>query len=240
MSQQGTLTSLPRGGLAVVIASSGAIGGALLSRLRSDGGFAQCIGFSRAAAPCIDLTSEASIAGAASHIAKFGTPLRVVINAAGFLHGDGFMPEKSWRQLDAAHMANAFAINTIGPALLMKHLLPLLPREGKAVFATLSAKVGSLGDNHLGGWYTYRASKAALNQLVRTAAIELKRRQPQAVCVALHPGTVASKLSEPFRKDGLHVLSPSEAADQLLQVIDKVEPADSGGFFDYRGEALPW
>mgnify|MGYP000220379835 CR=1 FL=1 len=106
-------------------------------------------------------------------------------------------PEKSWRQLDPAHMAHAFAINAIGPALLMKHFLPLLPGEGRSVFATLSAKVGSIGDNALGGWYSYRASKAALNQLVRTAAIELRRRQPMAVCVALHPGTVGA-----FRQDG--------------------------------------
>lgn len=137
-------------------------------------------------------------------------------------------------------MAKAFALNAIGPALLMKHFLPLLPRAGKAVFVTLSAKVGSIGDNHLGGWYSYRASKAALNQLVRTAAIELHRVQPAAFCVALHPGTVASAPSAPFGKSGLEVRSPHDAAGLLLQVIDRLVPADSGGFFDYRGERLPW
>ncbi len=137
-------------------------------------------------------------------------------------------------------MAKAFAVNTIGPALLIKHLLPLLPRAGKSVFATLSAKVGSIGDNHLGGWYSYRASKAALNQIVRTAAIELKRRQPEAVCVALHPGTVESPLSAPFGRSGLDVQSPATAAERLVGVIDTLTPASSGGFFDYRGTALPW
>ena len=118
-----------------------------------------------------------------------------MIDASGFLHGDGLMPEKSWREIDPVHMQRAFAINAIGPALLMKHLLPLFPADGRSVFATLSAKVGSIGDNHLGGWYAYRASKAALNQLVRTAAIELRRKRPNAICVALHPGTVDTKLS---------------------------------------------
>jgi NAD(P)-dependent dehydrogenase (short-subunit alcohol dehydrogenase family) len=216
------------------------VGGALLDRLRDDEGFAHAVGYSRAGIPSLDLTSEASIADAARHISRFGTPVRVIIDATGFLHGDGVMPEKTWRQLDATHMAKAFAINAIGPALLMKHLLPLLPRAGKAVFATLSARVGSIGDNDLGGWYGYRASKAALNQIVRTAAIELKRRQPEAVCVALHPGTVDSRLSAPFGKGGLAVRSPSEAASLLLEVIDRMLPAHSGGFFDYRGERLPW
>jgi NAD(P)-dependent dehydrogenase (short-subunit alcohol dehydrogenase family) len=223
-----------------VIGASGAVGGALLERLRNDDGFAHVVGFSRAGIPSLDLASETSIASAARHVSRFGTPVRVIIDATGFLHGDGVMPEKTWRQLDAAHLAKAFAINAIGPALLIKHLLPLLPRTGKAAFATLSARVGSIGDNHLGGWYGYRASKAALNQLVRTAAIELKRRHPEAVCVALHPGTVDSRLSAPFGKGGLAVRSPAEAAGLLLEVIGRMLPADSGGFFDYRGERLPW
>lgn len=158
-------------------------------------------------------------------------------------------PEKSWRQIDPRHMAHAFAVNAIGPALLMKHLLPRLAPDGKSVFATLSAKVGSIGDNRLGGWYSYRASKAALNyraskaalnQIVRTVAIELKRRAPESIVVALHPGTVASALSAPFGKIGLEVRSPSVAAAQLLTIIDGFTASASGGFFDYRGEPLPW
>jgi NAD(P)-dependent dehydrogenase (short-subunit alcohol dehydrogenase family) len=150
------------------------------------------------------------------------------------------MPERSWREVDAAAMARAFAVNAIGPALLMKHFLPLLPRRGRSVFATLSARVGSIGDNRLGGWYSYRASKAALNQLVRTASIELRRRAPEAVCVALHPGTVATGLSAPFARAGLEVRSPEVAAADLLRVIGGLTAADSGGFFDHRGVAVPW
>jgi len=137
-------------------------------------------------------------------------------------------------------MARAFALNAIGPALLMKHMLPNLPREGKSVFATLSARVGSIGDNRLGGWFSYRASKAALNQVVRTAAVELRRRRPEAICVALHPGTTDTKLSSPFRKSDLDVQSPDIAAQRLLSVIDRLGPDDSGSFFDHRGETIPW
>ncbi|TXL67279.1 Rossmann-fold NAD(P)-binding domain-containing protein [Zeimonas arvi] len=126
------------------------------------------------------------------------------------------------------------------PAPPMKHLLPLLLRDGRSVFATLSAKVGSIGDNRLGGWYAYRASKAALNQLVRTASIELRRRCPEAVCVALHPGTVDTPLSAPFGKAGLEVRPAAEAARLLVGVLETLQPAQSGGFFDYRGQALPW
>ncbi len=240
MEGRGILSSLPPNGLAVVVGASGAIGGALLDLLREDKGLAGVVGLSRSSTPPLDLTSEATVSEIARHVAERGISLRVVIDATGFLHGGGFTPEKSWRQLDPAHMARAFAVNTIGPALLIKHLLPLLPRAGKSVFATLSAKVGSIGDNHLGGWYSYRASKAALNQIVRTAAVEPKRRQPEAVCVALHPGTVESPLSAPFGRSGLDVQSPATAAGRLVGVIDTLTPASSGGFFDYRGTALPW
>ena len=122
----------------------------------------------------------------------------------------------------------------------MKHVLPLLPRSGKAVFATLSARVGSIGDNRLGGWYAYRASKAALNQLVRTAAVELARRSPEALCIALHPGTVATALSAPFATTGLHLHNPEEASRHLLTVVDKLTVEANGGFFDWRGQPIPW
>ena len=230
----------PEGGLALVIGASGGIGEALLTRLQQDARFAQVLGLSRHSQPALDLLNEASIAQAAAHVAGLGVPLRLLIDATGLLHGQGLQPEKSWQQLDPVQMAQAFAINAIGPALLMKHFLPLLPREGRAVFATLSAKVGSIGDNQLGGWYSYRASKAALNQLVRTAAIELRRRQPLALCVALHPGTVATALSAPFAKTGLQVQAPDHAASRLLGVIGGLQAADSGGFFNHDGSTLPW
>ena len=233
--------------MAVVIGAQGGLGAAFLDRLRGDARYSRVLACHRGAGSgtglSIDVTDEASIERAAALVARQSQTdgaLRLVIDATGFLHGHGFEPEKSLRQIDAAHMAHAFAVNAIGPALLMKHFLPLLSRSGRAVFATLSAKVGSIGDNRLGGWYSYRASKAALNQLVHTAAIELARRQPQAICVALHPGTVDTGLSSPFAKSGLDVQTPDAAAQRLLGVIDALTPTDSGGFFNHRGDPLPW
>jgi NAD(P)-dependent dehydrogenase (short-subunit alcohol dehydrogenase family) len=237
---QAPLDSIPGGGLALVIGATGGLGAALLKQLQLDANFTQVVGLSRSSQPALDLLDETSIAACAQHIAARGLELRLVIDATGMLHSQNHQPEKSWQQLDPVHMAQAFAINAIGPALLMKHFLPLLPRQGKAVFATLSAKVGSIGDNRLGGWYSYRASKAALNQLVHTAAIELRRRQPEAVCVALHPGTVHSALSAPFAKTGLEVRQPDKAAQRLLTVLNGLGANDSGGFFNHDGQALPW
>ncbi|MBC7799047.1 MAG: SDR family oxidoreductase [Gemmatimonadaceae bacterium] len=197
------------------------------------------LGLGRDSAPPLDLLSEASIADAARWVAGHGE-VRCVLDATGFLHDARFRPERGWRDIDPVHMTHAFAINAIGPALLMKHFCPILPREGRAVFATLSARVGSIGDNRLGGWHSYRASKAALNQLVRTTAVELRRHNPEAVCVALHPGTVDSKLSAPFAKAGLHTRMPLVAAHDVLAVIDGLLPAQSGGFFDQNGAAIPW
>lgn len=223
--------------LAVVIGATGGIGAALAAALEAGGHRVLRLG--RATTPPLDLLDEPSIAAAAAHIATLGPP-SLVIDATGFLHGEGIAPEKSWRELDPDHLARAFALNAIGPALLMKHLLPLLPRTGRPVFATLSARVGSIGDNRLGGWYAYRASKAALNQLVRTAAIELRRRAPNAICVALHPGTVDTPLSAPFARTGLEVRPAAEAAEDLLRVIAGLTPAESGGFLDHKAVPIPW
>ena len=225
--------------MAVVFGAGGAIGGALLDALRTDGRFSDVIGFGRRTTPPIDLLDEASLQRAVEHAASRGE-LRLVIDATGFLHDATQAPEKSWRELDMAAMARAFALNATGPALLMKHVLPRLPRRGRAVFATLSARVGSIGDNRLGGWYAYRASKAALNQIVRTAAVELARQSRESLCVALHPGTVATPLSAPFSKAGLEVHTPQAAARHLLDVIEGLDAAASGGFFDWRGLPVPW
>ena len=226
--------------VAAVFGTSGAIGGAIANRLDDSGRFETVFRFSRRTDPAVDITREESVAAAADLVAGTGKALRLVVDATGFLHGPDAMPEKSWRDLDPERMARAFAVNAIGPALILKHFLPLLPYAGRSVFATLSAKVGSIADNRLGGWYSYRASKAALNQIVRTAAVELGRRRPDAICVALHPGTVDSPLSAPFAKDGLTVRPPAGAAARLLDVIDGLTPADSGGFYDHSGKPLPW
>lgn len=229
-----------QGGLAVVVGAQGGIGQAVLHTLQTDTRFAQVLGLGRHSTPALNLLDETSIQHCAHVVQATGLPLRLVVDATGYLHGEGHRPEKSWQQLDPAQMAHHFAINAIGPALLMKHFLPRLAQDGTTVFATLSAKVGSVGDNRLGGWYSYRASKAALNQLVHTAAIELRRKHPEAVCVALHPGTVATALSAPFAKTGLDIKTPEEAARRLLQVIDGLSAAQSGGFFHHDGTPIPW
>lgn len=223
----------------MVVGATGGIGAAVLARLGELEKFATVHGFGRSTDPPLDVLDEDSIGTATETIARTG-PLRLVVDCTGFLHGEGWSPEKTYRHLDPAHLAHAFAVNATGPALLMKHLLPLFPRQGKAVFATLSAKVGSIGDNRFGGWYAYRASKAALNQIVRTSAIELSRRRPESICVALHPGTTDTPLSAPFGKDGLTVRTPDEAAAMLLAVLDDLTPSQSGAFLDYNGATLPW
>jgi NAD(P)-dependent dehydrogenase (short-subunit alcohol dehydrogenase family) len=233
------LSSFPPGGAAVVFGASGGIGRALVDELRRSDAFVQVVPFSRNSDPAIDLEDEASLTRAAKHASDVGD-IRLAIDATGFLHDALQQPEKTWRDIEPTKLARSFALNSIGPALIMKHVLPHFPRLGKAVFATLSARVGSIGDNRLGGWYSYRASKAALNQLVRTAAIELRRRSPDSICVALHPGTVDTPLSVPFRKDGLELHSPSIAAERLLEVINQLRPNDSGTFLDYRGKTVPW
>jgi NAD(P)-dependent dehydrogenase (short-subunit alcohol dehydrogenase family) len=233
-------SSFPIGGVAVVVGSSGGIGGALVDLLAADGRFDPVVGLHRRGSPTVDLTDEASIREAASRLGALGRHLRLVVNAAGILQEPGLAPEKSWRSLDPIALARYFAVNATGPMVLMKHFLPLLSREGKAVLATLSARVGSIGDNRLGGWYGYRASKAALNQFVRTAAVELARQHREAICCALHPGTVDTRLSQPHAKQGLDVRSPSECATLLAGVLDSLTTSENGSFLDYNGAVIPW
>lgn len=230
-------SSFPPGGVAVIIGAGG-IGTALSQALLAEPAFADVTTLSRASAPKLNLLSEPTIEAAAKFLSS--AEIRLIIIATGFLHGDGDSPEKSWRDLTPAQLAKSFALNAIGPALLLKHFLPLLPRTGKTVLAALSARVGSIADNQIGGWYSYRASKAALNQLIHTAAIELRRTRPEAICVALHPGTVATPLSAPFARSGLKIRPPEAAAADLLTVITRLTPPDSGGFLDQNGERIPW
>ncbi|GGC65686.1 SDR family oxidoreductase [Undibacterium terreum] len=234
------LTTIPSGGLALVFGATGGIGQALAMELGDDAGFVSVINCSRSGEFAFDLTSEESISALAEKVKLYGTDIRLVIDATGVLGDEGCIAEKTWRQLDPSAMARAFAINAIGPALVMKHFLPLLPRAGKCVFATLSAHVGSIGDNQLGGWYSYRASKAALNQLMRSAAIELHRSSPEAICVAVHPGMVNTRLAKYYARTGVEIQPPELAAVRILSMIDKLTPEDSGQFMDYRGQRVPW
>ena len=225
-----------------IVIGTGAIGQALVAQLQ--GRYSQVLALGRRSEPAIHFEDETSIAAAAHWSAEqceaAGAPLRLLLVSSGFLHGAAGQPERSLRELQSGYLAHSFLVNALGPALLMKHFLPLLPRQGpcKAVF--LSARVGSIEDNRLGGWYGYRAAKAALNQLVKTASIEQTRRNKQSSVVALHPGTVDSPLSAPFSKSGLEVRSPAEAAGQIVQVIEALDAASTGGFIDYRGDRLPW
>lgn len=230
----------PGAGTAVVLGATGGIGGALLGALEAEGRWRRVIGLSRRGEPPLDITDEASLATAAGWLAREAPDLALLIVATGFLHDERFQPEKVMRQLDAAHMARAFAVNAIGPALAMKHLLPRLRQDGPAVFAALSARVGSIGDNRLGGWWSYRASKSALNQLVRTASAELRRANPGAVVAAIHPGTVDTGLSAPFSKAGVEVQQPDAAARRILAVLAGLTPEHTGGFFDQQGQRVPW
>ena len=231
---------------ALVIGAGGGLGAALVQTLSIPGehGIDGVLCLGRSTQPAIDYSDEASLRNAAAWVAAQcaaeGAELRLLIVASGFLHGAAGQPERSWAQLDAEYLSEVFRINAIGPALVMKHFLPLLPRQGRCVAGFVSAKVGSIGDNALGGWYGYRAAKAALNQLVKTAAIELKRRNPQALCVALHPGTVDTALSKPFAKAGLKLRSPDVAAKELLSVLAGLEPQQTGSLVDYQGNTLPW
>jgi NAD(P)-dependent dehydrogenase (short-subunit alcohol dehydrogenase family) len=218
---------------AVVIGSSGGIGAALVAELTARG--TNVTGFSRSR-DGLDLTREATIARAARTL---DGPFDLIFDATGALEIDGKGPEKALARIEPEAMAAQFAVNAIGPALLLKHFHGHLARDGRAVFATLSARVGSIGDNRLGGWISYRAAKAALNQIVRTAAVEIARKRPEAIVVALHPGTVTTALTE--RYAGSHpTVTPEAAAANLLAVLDRLTPAETGGFFAWDGKAIPW
>lgn len=228
---------------AVIVGASGGIGGAFEAALTEEGAFAVVHGFarSRSGAQHLDLLDEASIAAAAAHVAK-GPPPTLVIIATGLLHDGDRGPEKALSALDPAWLAKVYAVNAIGPALVAKHFLPIMPRSGRVVFAALSARVGSIGDNFAGGWHGYRASKAGLNMLVRNLAIEERRRNDRAIVVALHPGTVDTALSRPFQGNVQpgRLFDPDRAALQLLDVIEELKAPDSGKLFDYEGSEIPF
>lgn len=233
---------------AVVVGASGGIGRALVSALVESQAHLPIFALSRSESAFtqgvrthpIDIGDEETVAAAAAKVGEAG-PVGMVIVATGILHQDGVSPEKTFRALDPAAMAAVFSVNTIGPALVAKHFVPLLARQGRSVFAALSARVGSIDDNRLGGWYAYRSSKAALNQILRTLSIEVARSRPGAIVVGLHPGTVVSGLSRPFRPDpdADGVFQPEESAAHLLHVLNSLRPNDTGGVFAWDGSRIP-
>jgi NAD(P)-dependent dehydrogenase (short-subunit alcohol dehydrogenase family) len=209
--------------IAVVVGGTGSIGAALANELKQQG-FSQVVTLGRSSQPMLELTNEVSIEQAAMFIKSLGKP----------------MPEKTYKQINLSFLKKNFEINTFGPALIIKHFFPLLDSEEQSVFASLSAKVGSIADNKYGGWYSYRASKAALNQLIKTASIELSMKNKKAICVSMHPGTVTSKLSKPFQKEGLTIQSPEESAKNMIQILVNLKSQDTGSFFNWDGEKIPW
>lgn len=236
--------------LAVVVGASGGIGRAFVDELRAEPGWAKVVGVGRrrpddwpddSRLPFLvaDLLDEDALADLAGALSKLGEPGLILI-ATGLLHEPGLAPEKAMKAVTAASLSRLFEVNTVLPALVCKHLAPLLPRDERSVIAALSARVGSIGDNRLGGWHAYRASKAALNMLIRCQAVELSRERPLAICAALHPGTVDTPLSAPFARASRSITAPREAAAKLLRVVHRLQAADSGCFFDYDGAPVPW
>ncbi|MBK5928573.1 SDR family NAD(P)-dependent oxidoreductase [Rhodobaculum claviforme] len=218
---------------ALVIGSSGGVGAAMVAALAARGD--DVTGLSRSG-DGLDVTDEGSVARI---LGALEGPFDLVFVATGGLSIGDARPEKALRDLDPAAMAAQFALNAIGPVIVLKHALALMPRQGRSVFAALSARVGSIGDNRAGGWYGYRAAKAALNQYLHTAAIEVARSHRDAAVVALHPGTVATPLTRKYL--GRHpAVPPQEAAANLLAVLDGLEAGHTGRFFDWAGKEVAW
>ena len=224
---------------ALVIGARGGIGSAMVSALEKDPRCERVIGASRTGDYQADIGDKESLKALAKRLRDEGVSLDFLFIATGILAPEGKGPEKSLSALDPETMKEVFQINAFGPALAIAAFAPLLRRNAPTRVAALSARVGSIGDNGLGGWYSYRASKAALNQLLHSAAIELQRKHTENVCVALHPGTIETALTA-GHANGNFTHSPEECVQNLLTVLDSLTPADTGEFFDYAGKAIPW
>lgn len=223
---------------ALVIGASGAIGHAFVEALQRDPHCNHVETVSRATSAHFDLLNTASFPELAASSAASG-PYRLIIDATGALTIDGVGPEKSLSAVKPEVLAKAFAVNATGPLLLFRHFAPLLA-PGHSIYAKLSARVGSISDNHKGGWYGYRASKAALNMLLQTAAIELQRKQPELRVVALQPGTVRSVLSQPFSAGVAKLLEPAESVEGMLASLRGLRPRAGAHYIDYQGNEIPW
>ena len=223
---------------AIVIGASGSIGRAFVAALQADARCQYVEQVSRADGSRFDLYDAESIAARAAACASSG-PYHLIIDATGALTIDGVGPEKALSSVQADRMAKAFAVNTIGPLMVLRHFAPLLA-TGPAIYAKLSARVGSISDNHKGGWYSYRASKAALNMLLQTAAIELQRKNAQLRVVALQPGTVRSALSQPFSANVPELLEPEDSVSGMLSALRNLQARPGAHFVDYRGQEIGW
>jgi NAD(P)-dependent dehydrogenase (short-subunit alcohol dehydrogenase family) len=224
---------------AVIIGARGGIGAALADALEKDPNYAQVIRLHRESNPPVNLLDESSIAAAAASLTAALPSISLVLVATGLLHSNQNGPEKSLRELDPDWMIENLRINAVGPALVAKHFLPIMAKQGPICFAALSARVGSISDNRLGGWHSYRASKSALNMLIRNIAIEWQRKNPQSVVVGLHPGTVETALSAPFKGNPAHErFSPARAAGDMLSVLHGLKPEQSGQIFAYDGSLV--
>ncbi|WP_215393283.1 SDR family NAD(P)-dependent oxidoreductase [Polynucleobacter sp. TSB-Sco08W16] len=228
---------LPTPFRALVIGASGTIGDAFVELLTNHPACSELTGVHRHSKYPLDYLNPDSIESCAAELAA-EAPYQLIINTIGVLHSEHWMPEKRLDDLNADQLIDLMKINAIGPALTIRHFSKLLDPQN-SIMVTLSAKVGSIEDNRLGGWYSYRASKAALNMLIKTAAIELTRTKPNAALIALHPGTVNSRLSKPFR--GQQIGRPAnEAVADMFRVIENLQKEDTGSFLSYSGEKLPW
>lgn len=223
---------------ALIVGSSGAIGAAFVQALEQDPHCQHIHALSRQSAKGFDLMDESSIQ-AQAEIARSAGPYHLIVDATGALMIDGQGPEKSLSQLSQTTLLQAMSVNAVGPVLLLKHLSALLA-NGPAIYAKLSARVGSISDNQLGGWYGYRGSKAALNMYLHTAAIELQRRQPLWKVVALQPGTVDSALSRPFQAHVRHLLTPEQSVQGMLESLKSLPPKKGAHFVDHHGQEIPW
>lgn len=232
-----------------VIGAAGGIGGAIHADLNANKAVHNLFGLVRSPGTtenwlALDIEDESSIAAAAKRIGDKVPALDLIIVATGILHEEALSvrPEKTWRHLTPDAMETVFRINTIGPSLVAKHFLPLLNKTHKSAFAAISARVGSVSDNRIGGWYAYRASKAALNQILKSASIELKRSNDKAICVGLHPGTVDTGLSKPFQSGVAagKLFSPAQSAHYMLRVLDDLTVADTGGLYAWDGQSIPF
>ena len=225
----------------VLIGSSGGIGNALKKELSLKVGSKNLICYSRNIDNKLDLTNEQKISEAAEELKSKNVRINILINAIGYLHDKNYFPEKKISDINNDHMLKSFKINTIAHALIIKYFSPLMVQDSTSVLACLSARVGSISDNYLGGWFSYRASKAALNQIVKSSSIEFKRKKSNIIFVSIHPGTVLTNLSNPFlNKDKNNFFTTEESAKKILNVISSLKIENSGNFLDYQGKIIPY